>query len=147
MNSRNLLIISLILILAVLVNAQAVSGTGNNVNICQPKVTVNSCGSCCKTKTVYKDKIVTVEKKVVVEKVVEKPTKTKHHIISVFGHKTFSGYNTKYYQNGSNNGAIVESETSVVPGLMYQYIFDNGLVPMGALDANKHGQLGIGYNF
>jgi|WetSurMetagenome_2_1015567.scaffolds.fasta_scaffold127661_3 hypothetical protein len=47
-----------------------IEGTGNNVNICQPKIIVKSCGSCCnkKAEVVVKEVVKKVEVPVIVEK-------------------------------------------------------------------------------
>jgi hypothetical protein len=111
-----------------------VEGTGNNVNICQPKIEVKSCGSCCQAKprVIVKTVEKIVEKPVVVEKIVEvdrphilpvrevivekKIDRTrKNHVSLLAGYGALG--NLKETQE--TNKTVVRTENGPVLGLQY----------------------------
>ncbi len=88
------------------------------------------------------------EKEKVVEKVVEK-TKIKKHIVSVFVHQGVVNNETKSYTSGSKAIGEAAIEENYIPAAMYQYQFDNGIVPMIGIDIKRSPKLnfGVGYEF
>lgn len=91
-----------------------------------------------------------VEKPVYVEKVVEKrvtKTRIKHHILSVFGHPAATSSSSSSSHSAHTSTATGRVDTEYVPGLMYQYQFNFGLVPMVGIDTEKQLIFGAGFEF
>lgn len=91
-----------------------------------------------------------VEKPVYVEKIVEKKvtkTKIKHHIISIFGHPAATSSSSSSSSSPGTTTATGKVETEYIPGLMYQYQFNFGLVPMIGIDTEKQLIFGVGFEF
>ena len=153
-------------LIALLISAVAyaqqpqVNGSNNNINICQPKIEVKTCGSCChakprivvKTKVVEKvvkvpveaERAVVIEREVIVEKKVEKRV-VKKHILSLFAHRAVVGGSESTTNN--NHSSHAEVRTGLVPGMMYQFQFNRGLVLMIGIDATLNRTGGIGIEF
>lgn len=91
-----------------------------------------------------------VEKPVYIEKVVEKKvtkTKIKHHIVSAFGHPAATSSGSSSSSSPGTSSATGRVDTEYVPGLMYQYQFNFGLVPLIGIDTERQLIFGLGFEF
>lgn len=93
-----------------------------------------------------------VEKPVYIEKIVEKQvtktkTRIKHHIVSIFGHPAATSSSSSSSSSPGTTTATGRVETQYVPGLMYQYQFNFGLVPMLGIDTERQLIFGVGFEF
>lgn len=97
-----------------------------------------------------KEKIIVVDKPVYVKSVFEKhvtKTRIKHHIVSIFGHPAATSSQSSSSHSVHSATANGRVDTEYVPGLMYQYQFNFGLVPMVGVDTEKQLIFGAGFEF
>jgi hypothetical protein len=149
--------ILIVLLTAINLNAKTIK-EGDTTYTCSPVKTCEDELKQAKAEIAKLKKQIKNQKPVVVTKevIVEKEAKPvvyrfetikkvhKYHLVSIVYAPDIYTVEAK---NISNNEAKAEARSKRVPGLIYQYQFDNGLTPLVGININGSLSLGLGLEF